>query len=507
MLHRTIKKMETVDPFSNRYFSLIVLIFIVLLGVGIRLIDLYDPPLDFHPVRQIRSALIARSIYYQNAPDVQVEIQEQSTSMASLEVYEPPILESIVGFSYVLIGSEKVWLARVYNAIFWGIGGLAIAGILRRYVSIPSILTGLIFYFFLPFSVVASRSFQPEPWMVMWVLLTAWALCQWEQKPTLKWAVISGLFGGMAILVKVVSAFFVLGMLILIAFYILGWRKTLFQAYGWLSGLLMVAPTALYYLLFHLQRSSDFLSFWVVALSWLVATSEFYADWLAMIKTQLGLMTFILAPLGTLIAPRPARAMLLGLWTGYVVYGLVFPYQYITHEYYHLPLVGIIALNLPFGFELFLQNIKRTHWIWRFASLVVIVFAGFYGAYVSRGILISREYSWEPMAWKHVAEMIPEDEPFIALTADYGMRLRYFGGRSGEVWPTSADLDLKALTRREEYNYEAYFNELTQGKKYFVVTAFAELKEQTELAQYLNENCFLFYQDNDVSIYLLDHDG
>lgn len=32
-------------------------------GIGIRLYDLTDPPLDFHPARQIHSALMARGIY------------------------------------------------------------------------------------------------------------------------------------------------------------------------------------------------------------------------------------------------------------------------------------------------------------------------------------------------------------------------------------------------------------------------------------------------------------
>ena len=41
-----------------------------LLGLAVRLYDLTDPPLDFHPTRQLHSALIARGMYYQNLDDI-----------------------------------------------------------------------------------------------------------------------------------------------------------------------------------------------------------------------------------------------------------------------------------------------------------------------------------------------------------------------------------------------------------------------------------------------------
>ncbi len=37
---------------------------LLLLGLGIRLLDLTDPPLDIHPTRQLHSALMARGMYY-----------------------------------------------------------------------------------------------------------------------------------------------------------------------------------------------------------------------------------------------------------------------------------------------------------------------------------------------------------------------------------------------------------------------------------------------------------
>lgn len=38
---------------------------VLLLGLGLRLLDLKNPPFDFHPTRQLGSAVIARGMYYQ----------------------------------------------------------------------------------------------------------------------------------------------------------------------------------------------------------------------------------------------------------------------------------------------------------------------------------------------------------------------------------------------------------------------------------------------------------
>jgi hypothetical protein len=54
---------------QSKLFLGIVLFILFALGLGIRLVDLTDPPLDFHPTRQIRSAIIARSLYYRSLPE------------------------------------------------------------------------------------------------------------------------------------------------------------------------------------------------------------------------------------------------------------------------------------------------------------------------------------------------------------------------------------------------------------------------------------------------------
>ena len=53
----------------NRWGYWCILLVLFLAGLGIRLYDLTDLPLDFHPTRQLRSAIIARGIYYEMQPN------------------------------------------------------------------------------------------------------------------------------------------------------------------------------------------------------------------------------------------------------------------------------------------------------------------------------------------------------------------------------------------------------------------------------------------------------
>jgi hypothetical protein len=112
---------------QSRIFQLVVLIVLFGLGLWIRLYDLKDPPLDFHPTRQLRSAIIARGMYYRALPAGQGWQRERAVDqLEGHELIEPFVFESIVADTYRLIGSEQLWVARIYASLFWLIGGLAL---------------------------------------------------------------------------------------------------------------------------------------------------------------------------------------------------------------------------------------------------------------------------------------------------------------------------------------------------------------------------------------------
>ena len=53
----------------NFSIELSLVLSLLILGAVLRFYDLTDPPLDYHPSRQLRGAIIARSIYYQILPN------------------------------------------------------------------------------------------------------------------------------------------------------------------------------------------------------------------------------------------------------------------------------------------------------------------------------------------------------------------------------------------------------------------------------------------------------
>ncbi len=110
-----------------------VLVVLLISGLANRLYDLTDPPFDFHPTRQFRSAIIARGIYYQWSPYVDETVRGSAVAFkSSMALYEPPLLESIVALTYLLVGEEHLWIARLYSSFFWVFGGLVLYSLAQR---------------------------------------------------------------------------------------------------------------------------------------------------------------------------------------------------------------------------------------------------------------------------------------------------------------------------------------------------------------------------------------
>jgi hypothetical protein len=483
-----------------------LLALVLLAGFGIRLYGLKNPPLDFFAPRQLRSLLIARAVYYKLSPAADPALRQKAIDLANLEVYEPPILEQLVGLSYVVIGSEQFWLARIFQAVFWSIGGLALFAMGRRMTSFFPALAGLSFYLFLPFGIIASRSFQPDPWMVMWILVTGYALLRWSETPNWKWAILTGILGGIAALVKIYAVFFVAPMIAAVWLAATGLRRTIRNPHTYVMTVLVAVPSVIYYLILNQARSSDFLSFWTLSLASLILTSKFYVEWMAMIGGIMGLTVVLAGIIGTLLAPKNGRALLIGAWIGYVLFGLTSPYQYITHDYYHMTLIGLVGLSLvPFLAAVFQVLVKQT-WIWRAIAICVLVFTAGYSLWVGRSKIYVATYTNEPASWRKVAAAIPTGKTFVSLTSDYDMRLRYYGWTmSAFTWPSSADLKLFSIHGNKPIDYETYFKENTSGKDYFLVTALSEFDAQPQLKDILTERYPVFVQGNGFTIYDLDH--
>lgn len=463
------------------WFPFLIVLF--LLGGALRLIDLDDPPLDFHPVRQLRNAIVAREIYYQLLPDADPRLQELASSFAhSVAYYEPPMTETIVAITYLVNGGESFAIPRLWESLFWMFGGLALFDLARRAISPWAGLVALTYYLVLPFAVQASRSFQPDPLMTAAFVAGIYFLYRWSEEQAIKWASLAGIFLGLAVLVKIVIAFFAGAAAVALVLFTLRrdfWRSR----HVWAMASLMILPAFIYYVLMHFGRSSEFYSSWSVAQFELIMSRDLYSRWLALLGSLFGLTILFLSMAGSLIAAARLRWLLVSLWVGYVAYGLTFPFYIYTHSYYHIQLIPIIAMGLAVALEpirkaaLFQSVGVRTALV----TLAVAVTA--YQAWVARSVLMAIDFRNEPPIWAEIGKAIPEDSRVIGLTQDYGLRLMLFGWRKVSLWPLSTD---RADLRNGDRDLVARFDELTAGDDYFLVTAFNQLEKQADLKQILD---------------------
>jgi len=471
------------------------ILFVILLALGglLRLIDITDPPLDFQPSRQLRNSLVARDIYYSLLPSATTEQRDLASSFArSVGQYEPPVAESIVAVTYLFTGGENFIAARVWSVLFWLLAGIALFDLARRAISPWAALAALAYYLVLPFSVQASRSFQPDPLMTSAFVAGVYFLYRWSEaserqsldsrKETWKWAILAGVFFGLAAFVKIVIAFFVGGAAIALVLFSL--KKDFWKSKQvWVMAALMIVPALIFYILLNQGRSTEYFFAWTVTLIKLITSTDFYSKWLAFIGSLFGLTVIFLSIAGALIAPPRLRWLLISLWVGYLLYGLTLPFQMYTHSYYHIQMIPIVALGLASALNPLFESVPSQSQFGRAGFIALIIAVIGYQSWVARSVLIAEDFRHEPAFWKQVGNVIPADADVIALTQDYGYRLMLFGWRKVNLWPLSTDLSEARGGKQDASG----FADLTEGKEYFLVTAFGQLNKQPDLKNILEQ--------------------
>lgn len=492
---------------THRLVTLIVVL-VFALGAGIRLFDLTDLPLDFNPTRQLFSAIKARGMYYQYAPGVPAWQREMAIAQweAKADV-EPPVIETMTAGAYLVFG-EHVWFGRVIASVSWLLGGLALYGLSRRIASTDGALLALLYYLFLDFGVIASRSFQPDPLMIGLTLASLWAFDHWLEKGTWKRAILAGLLSGMAIFVKNVAIFPLLAAFGLMILALHKAKATLKNPQAWVLAALTALPTAIY-LVNGLYISKDvelavglrfFPSLWI--------DPGFYVRWKNIINNTLGFGAFLLALLGIfLLKSGKERALLTGALLGYLIYGLALSYHISTHNYYQLPLIIFISLSLSVVGKTLFQRLAEMNGnsIWVRLAVAAILLVGIGAEIWAVRVELAREdFRTEPQFWAELGDKLGHTTPVLGLTQDYGNRLAYWGWQYVEEWPTTGDQNLRELAGKSK-EFEDIFADRIEGKKYFVITNFNQFERQPDLKDRLLSSYPILEQTEQYLIFDLEH--
>ena len=481
-----------------------------LVALAIRLYRLDTPPLDFHPTRQYHSALIARSYYYQMQENIPEWQQEVAIMNAQREPsLEPPILETIAALSYRVADGEYLWIPRLASIIFWLVGGIFVYAIALKLSSFEGAVFSVAFFLLLPFTVEASRSFQPEPMLIMFMAIGIYLLILYAESPTVERLIMSAVFSSLAILVKPTSLFFLYGAYVSIILYVKkDWRQ-LFDRNSILFFSLSFLPALLFY---------GYGIFIAGYMRWKLQTSfipqllfqfNFWDGWLKRVRIVMGFTAFLGGLLGVLIFQKGwQRFLVLGLWVSYFAYTFTFTYHIHTHDYYHLPLILIVALSLSSCAALISRQIKSEskEWYWQFLfwGTVLAAFILSAGTSVQAKRKIPK-LEGEIQIASTIGKIVNHSTQTIVLDEFDGKPLMYHGQFSGIYWPHDYDIRDAKLWNEPEMNAEQRFYQLNKNNSmdYFIVTDLSELTEQADLNDFLRSHFVILVENEDYLIFEL----
>ena len=497
--------------FGPRSLWIVALFSLCVLGLAIRLFDLTDLPLDFHPTRQLLSALKARGMYYRSLTDIPQWRRDFAIREWKVRAQvEPEALERLVAGTYRLTG-EGLWVARIYSSLSWVVGGLFLFFLVRDLLSTDAALAAVAIHLFLPYAVVASRSFQPDPLMVMLTIAFWWAVLHWARTISTEntiashhgasrtspprggsaigwvWAILAGIAGGLAIYIKFVAAFFVIGGGLGAVLGREPLRLTLRRPQLWAMLFLGILPGAAYVI--YGVWIAGFLGqqFGGRFAPALFLEPSYYLGWLNMLNLVIGPALLMLALLGPFFfRSTAALRFALGTWIAYALFGLYFNYHISTHDYYTLPLIPIAAISVAplaaFGLNR-LSTLAGARQM-RLLALAIMGLGALAMSLELRARLAAVDYRPEAAMWVEIGQRLGPDARLVALTQDYGMRLTYWGWLAPTPWPSTGDVSYHAL-RGARRDFDDQFQRLTQNRQYFLVTDFRELDRQPDLKEIL----------------------
>lgn len=455
----------------------------LLLGaaLGVRLYRIAEPPFDFHPTRQFHAAVIARALDLVSRPETparQRAVAETNIERAS--ILEPPLLELLSITSHRLLGGDYLLAPRLVSVFAWVAGAAPVAAITRRFVGSCAVLAAAI-YLLLPFGVLASRSFQPDPLMVSASLFALWAIVRHDESPgprRLAWAVTTA--AAATFLKPPVAFFFLGGAFLSLSVARHGLRRGLARkdvaVFFALAPLPAVLYTAWEVLVTGALRGQSRTLLQLFRLQ----EATFWNGWLEMLDQVLGVPLLAAVLCGVLLADGRLRALLLGLWAGDLAFGLAFTYHIYTHNYYHLPALPIAVLSLcPLLARVGRRAMAR-------GGLALLLAAAPLVWRSARTLGEAPDPAPRMAALGALRDLLGPTNRVVSLSGDYGMSLAYVGDISSISWPSRGDLDHDRATGVPVPPARERLERLIQqGAELFVVLDAEALATQPDLAALL----------------------
>ncbi len=473
---------------------------LVVLGVSIRLYRLTQPPLDFHPTRQYRSLLLARTLYlhWRPGPITPEEVAQRAAGF-KVAPHEPFLFETLVARTYLLLHGEYPWVVRLYDLAFWLFGALGVWLLARRLGGPAGATLAVGYWMLLPLAIAASRSFQPDPPMVSLLPWVAYGWHRWAEDGRTRWLIWAGLAGLLAGIVKVHAVFFFGGMALGAAWARRGWKFWREVRWWWTVVGVPLLVAGIYLKIRPEQWVSFYVSTWTLRMARYWLTPLPYGGWLDMIVRNLGGGLALAATVGILRTEnRPAQGLLVGWLLGYLGYGFLVPVQIATHSYYHLPMVPWVALGLALTVRLLTPWVRSWPRGAQAVGAVLMLLAAAYPVGITYWEMRSHDYRAQAAMYTAIGRELPTNAKVVALTEAYGWPLLYYGGIPVVLWPS---MEQQQLFQQGNFAVLCRSLVLKPEAMFFVVTDWEEFARQGALRRYLRQHYPVFVETDDYVIF------
>ncbi len=181
-------------------------------------------------------------------------------------------------------------------------------------------------------------------------------------------------------------------------------------------------------------------------------SKDYWGGWLNQIEKAVGYIALVVGILGVLLVRNTlSRVLLIGLWAGYIVFGLAFTYHIYTHSYYQLQFIPIVALSLGSICTLIFSHLGQYYkpLYWRALLLLILLFAISLSLYKTRWRVINTGFEHEVKVAQEIGEIVNHSPTTIFLAPNYGLPMVYHGEMSGKNWPQSGDFFAQKLRAKD----------------------------------------------------------
>jgi hypothetical protein len=275
----------------------------------------------------------------------------------------------------------------------------------------------------------------------------------------------------------------------------------------------------------------------------LLFRGSFWKQWVFQIQVVVGYVALLGALFGALLLRSGLhRALMLGLWGGYFLFGLVFTRHISTHDYYSLQLIPVVALSLsPIG-ALVASALTRVdlRYYERATPMVLLLLAMLFSAYEHReelllikeqfekdsyvakdywGLTVATDYEDLVNSYTEIGEAVGHSSSTLFLVPDEGFPLIYYGRVSGAWFPPPgmeqepfwASRQARANTRQAsaEERFSIMYSE--RSPEYFIVVTpysqwggtvdFLEGEEYADLKKLLDKDFSIATQGDGYLVY------